>query len=197
MANDESQTPTLGQVIKRLISERLDGLRVMLPGRVESYDQAALRVSVQPLIQHGFIDPETGNRVVERLPVVTDVPIVFPGSGGVRVRFPINRGDTVMLVFSSSSLDRWLVSGREVDPSDDRRHHLTDAIAVPGLLSFPEAKDASTMIEFTADDQILCGGTNPLVTKAEFAAHVHGTPSGGGPSTSPTDPISGTAKLRG
>ena len=56
----------------------------------------------------------------------------FPGAGGYRITFPVAEGDTGLLLFAESSLDKWLVSGGTVDPEDDRRHDLTDAVFLPG-----------------------------------------------------------------
>jgi hypothetical protein len=109
---------------------------------VESYDSATQKISAQPLIKRGYTD-ETGERIAERLPIITGVPVVFPGGGGYRVTFPIAKGDTVLLIFSEASLDKWLAHGGDVDPNDDRRHTLSDAIAIPGLRDFAHALDSA------------------------------------------------------
>lgn len=130
-----SLTPDLGTVIAGAIKAALKGVRVALPARVETYDASTQQVTVQPLVFEGFND-ETGKRQTERLPVIAGVPLVFPSAGGYRLTFPVAAGDTVLLVFSSSSIDRWLALGGEVDPIDDRRHNISDAIAIPGLRDF-------------------------------------------------------------
>jgi len=187
-----SQSPKLASVLDRAAGAKLKGLRVALPARVETYDEATRLVSVQPLIMDGFVD-ESGNRKADRLPVINDVPIVFPGSGGARVRFPVLKGDTVLLVFSSSSLDKWLVSGGEVDPKTDHRHALTDAIAIPGLQATPDAGDADVLIEFTDNGQIHAGGSDELVKRSEFLQHGHGYLPGPGLAVATTGPITNIA----
>ncbi len=103
-------------------------LWVALPGRVESFNSTTLRAEVKPLIKRGRRN-ESDDRVAESLPVVPDVPVVFaPGYLGT-----LSKGDKVLLVFASASLDLWLTRGGEVDPVDDRRGNLTDAIAIPEL----------------------------------------------------------------
>lgn len=211
----ETASPTLATVLRAAVKAQLSQARVALPARVESYDASTQQATVQPLIYEGYQD-ETGERQAERLPVVTGVPVVFPGSGGFRVTFPVAVGDTVLLVFASSSIDRWLALGGEVDPIDDRRHNISDAIAIPGLHSFasPLANaPTSTMslgndnggptIEISATD-IQVGGSSPLVLRSEFLSHTHatagtGTPSPpivGGSSTPPTV-FPGTGVLKG
>lgn len=177
-----NQTPTLAEVLGAALDASARGLRVALPARVESYDPATQQVSAQPLVLEGFVG-EDGERATERLPVINGVPVVFPGAGGFRVTFPVAVGDTVLLVFSSSSIDRWLALGGEVDPQDDRRHSINDAVAIPGLRDFAHSlastpstmslgKDGGPTIEISGTD-IQAGGSNNLVTRAEFLSHGH------------------------
>lgn len=131
-------TPTLADVLLGAIDNNRANLRVALPGRVETYDATTQSCSVQLLVYDGVND-ETGTRKPEKLPVITSVPVCFPGSGGSSITWPLKAGDTVLVVFASSSIDRWLALGGEVDPIDDRRHHISDAIAIPGLRDFAHA----------------------------------------------------------
>ena len=150
MIADAVQTPTLAGFVTNALDGRMRGVRVALPGLVQTYDPTTQTCSVQPLVQDGVYD-ESGTRIAERLPVVASVPVCFPGSGAFSITWPVKVGDTVLLVFSSSSIDRWLALGGEVDPIDDRRHHITDAIAIPGLRDLghvlpSSAVDATSMV---------------------------------------------------
>lgn len=165
----EQSTPTLGAVINDGIRRRLDRVRVALPARVLAYDATSCKAQVQPAIYESYED-EAGDRQYESAPVINDVPVVMPGSGGVRIKFPIAVGDTVLLVFASSNIDRWLALGGEQPPGDTRRHDLADAIAIPGLQSLADASDNSPMIEFTATGQIHAGGSTALPTLADINA---------------------------
>ncbi len=161
----ERSTPTLVEALRGAVDARVGSIYTALPARVQSYDAGSGRISAQPLLKKGYTD-ETGRRVPERLPVVTDVPVIFPGCGTVRVKFPVTVGDTVLLIFASGSLDRWLSKGGEVDPEDDRKHSLTDAIAIPGLSHAPE--DGDPMIEFTSNGQIHAGGSSALALQSDL-----------------------------
>lgn len=109
----------------------MSGIRVALPARVEAYDAGRQCVDAQVLVADVF--EADGERVAERPPICTDVPVQFPGSGASRITWPIQRGDLVLLVFSSSSTSEWKLLGGEQVPDDTRRHHLNDAVAIPGL----------------------------------------------------------------
>lgn len=103
-----------------------------IPGEVTRYDAALQLCDVKPQVKAPVVQPD-GSTEYESLPIVTNVPVVFPGAGGFRMTFPVQNGDTVLLIFSEASIDRWLEAGGDVEPGDTRRHHLADAIAVPGL----------------------------------------------------------------
>jgi hypothetical protein len=150
----DTQIPELETVIAGALAAHMKNVDVAMPARVESYDPATQSCSVQFLQPRGVKD-ETGARQAERKPVATGVPVVFPGSGGYSITWPISKGDTVLIIVASESIDRWLALGGEVDPVDDRRHHLTDAIAIPGLRDFAHAitpAPSSTAMVISAND---------------------------------------------
>ena len=142
------RTPTLRQAIDVFLDRRLEEVHTALPGRVESFDATKQTVDVTPAVQALALN-EDGTRAPYTLPVLADVPLIFPGGGGYRETFPIAAGDTVLLVFAESSLDSWQAQGGIVDPQDRRRHHIADVVAIPGLHPNPKpwtgvATDAAT-----------------------------------------------------
>ncbi len=149
-------TPTFAEMLRRAMDARLLDVHTAIPARVEAYDAATLSVDAQPLIKQAHED-ENGDRVVEQLPVIPSVPVVFPGSGGYRVTFPIVVGDLVLLVFSEASIDKWLETGGLVDPIDDHRHNISDAIAIPGLRSFASPSAANTSALVIEGDDVRLG----------------------------------------
>lgn len=188
--------PTLADVLRAALDSRLSDLHVALPARVERYDSARQAVSVKPLIRTAVPDAQLEDdeqRAVESLPVINGVPVVFPGAGPYSITFPIAKGDTGLLIFSEASLDKWKSDGREVDPLDDRRHSLSDAVFIPGLRALggkaapPVPADgvaAAAMVLRGAEIQ--AGGTKELVTRDEFRdfvdnyykVHTHPAPGG-------------------
>lgn len=132
-------------------------LHVCLPGRVERYDHTQQRADVVPLLRERYADGQ-----VTEAQVITNVPIVFPRSGGASLTMPVNRGDGVMLHFTDRSLDEWLGNGGTVTPSDPRSHDLSDCIAVPGLYSFsdqsPQDNNSDTLLQFEGSQVRLTGG---------------------------------------
>lgn len=127
------RSPTLADVVRRALEAQAEGLHVALPARVVRFYPDRGLIDAQPVLLASH--KEDGKRVTERRPLIPNVPVVFPGGGGFRFTFPLRADDPVLLVFADAALDRWLSSGREVDPEDERRHDLSDAIAIPGLRS--------------------------------------------------------------
>lgn len=158
-----TRAPTAADLARRAVRIALEQLRTAHPAQVLKWDAAAQRVDVQPLLLDVY-EEEGGARATQKLPVITNVPVVFPGAGGFRLTFPVKVGDTVLLVFAERSLDTWLAKGGLADPVDVRTHHLSDAIAIPGLRSFadplgPVRADACTLGEDDGAQVVVKDGT--------------------------------------
>jgi len=128
-------TPDLARVISDAVRYHLGEVNTAIPARILSYDPTTQEAEVQPLIKRRYKD----GTVVSRAPI-TGVPVVFPAAGGGIITFPVAVGDTVLLIFSQRSIDRWVRSeGGEVDPLDNRKHDISDAMAIPGLFTLNQA----------------------------------------------------------
>ena len=173
-----SRPSTLQDLLSRFRESLLADLHTSLPGKIVRYDATTQKADVQPLIKERYTD-ESGATQVRDLPVIPSVPVQFPGAGGYRITFPIATDDTGLVVFSESSLDKWLVSGGAVDPSDDRRHDLTDAVFLPGLRDFGHPlgsapTDRATFgkddgLQIHVDPSLISIGSNSAA-QLEFAA---------------------------
>ena len=202
-------TPTLGESIRAMIGRDRNDLHTAIPACVVSYDAATQKATVQPEIFAETTDID-GNRVATKLPAITDVPVVFPRSGAYGITFPLAAGDTVLVVFSESSLDKWATKGGDTDPEDRRKHSLSDAIAIPGLFPFNKptsqvasgamvisggeirigSKDASELVALHSDVSALRNFVN---------THVHAGVTSGMASTSApvgTPSVSGATKVK-
>lgn len=151
-----SRTVTLAGWVRNAMDKRLEDLHSVMPARIESYDAQKLTVTVKPLIK--LVTTVAGKRRVESRPVLTDIPVAFPGGLGVHIDWPLHRGDLVLLLVSEASLDVFKRDGNEVDPLDERRHDLSDAIAIP--LWLRPRQNAAARIEFT-ETEIRAGASLP------------------------------------
>jgi hypothetical protein len=132
-------TYSYADVIRAAIEERLNNLWSSLPGIIQSFDDTTQTVDVQPAVGVTFVN-EQGNRVLEILPIIRSVPVMFPSGGGFSLMFQLKKGDPCVLVFASCSTDRYIAEGGLIkDPGDGRKHHLGDAFCLPGGRSLKKA----------------------------------------------------------
>lgn len=173
-------TPEWSEIIRDAINDRLLDVFTATIGEVQAYDPITQTADVQPVMQHpynigdGEIDHDT-------LPVVPNVPVVWPRAGGFFIHLPLKQGDHVLLVFTHDSVADWRETGSESQPADLRRHSLGSALAIAGVGSKDSPLSANPLdiavrqaglcfgedgtdrqVSFTEDGFIQFGGLNPL-----------------------------------
>jgi hypothetical protein len=133
------QIPTLAGLLKQAIDNRLLDVHTALIGRVEKYDASTQLADVQPLMKHARKTNGDGIKQ-EGLPLLVDVPVLFPRAGGFFISLPIQVGDFVQVIFNENSIDDFLTeSASKIDSAG--RFTLQGAVAIPGIypLSKPVA----------------------------------------------------------
>lgn len=100
-----------------------------LPAVVTSVDLTAQTVSCQPAVK-GAQTAKDGSVSSVSMPLLVDVPIVWPRAGGYAVTFPVAAGDECLVVFASRCIDGWWQSGGEQEPAEKRMHDLSDGFAI-------------------------------------------------------------------
>ncbi|WHS97779.1 MAG: hypothetical protein LZT29_00656 [Pantoea stewartii] len=149
-------------------------LRVSLPGIVQSFDPVTCTCTVQPAIAGQGVD-EKGQSQSAPLPLLTDVPVIFPRGGGCTITFPVKAGDECLVVFSDRCIDFWWQNGGVQEPVDPRQHDLSDAFAFIGPQSQAQKISgiSTTSVQVRTDDgssfiELMQGGnvniTTPLLT---------------------------------
>jgi hypothetical protein len=111
-----------------------------LPGIIVSFNAGAMTVVVQPAVMRANLR----ERMTQALPVLSDVPVVFPGGGGCTLTFPIKAGDECLVIFASRAIDSWWQSGGVQAPNFARTHNLSDGFALVGVRSRPNAFAVAT-----------------------------------------------------
>lgn len=181
--------PTLADVIREAMEFRLLDVHVSFPARVVSFDPETETVDVQCNISKVFFDRE-GEKVVEKLPLLQNVPVAFPRGKMHSITFPLSEGDQVMIVFADRNIGQWQETGEDGDPGDLTSHGLSGAWAIPG--GYPSAKATGQAVsgKMVLSGEVLIGDKSAAQRvvlgdslKDWLAAHTHGT--GTGPTTSP------------
>jgi Phage protein Gp138 N-terminal domain len=128
---------TLSDAVRAAVLYQLNIIHTSFPGIIVSYDFTTQKATIQPALNKKYTDG-----VVRSMPILNNVPVIFPRSGGAALTFPISPGDTVLVICSERSLDNWLNTGGQVTPVDPRKFDLSDGIAIPGLFPFSQSSPA-------------------------------------------------------
>lgn len=166
-----------------------------IPGIVQSYDPEAQTAVIQPAIRGRVEAPDGGVKSVD-MPLLLDVPVIFPSGGGMTFTFPINAGDECFVAFSCRCIDAWWQSGGVQEPLEARMHDLSDGFAIVGPRSQPRKLSgvSSTEAQIRNDAGTLVLSFNPETSTVSLAApgglHVDG------PITSTGDMVAAGISLR-
>ena len=105
-----------------------------LPGIVRAFDRATQTVSVQPAVQDRLPD---GTPV--DFPLLTDVPVFFPGTKSSAITWVVEPGDECLVIFADRNIDAWFTTGTSGPGDIPRAHSLSDGFAFVGFRSKPNA----------------------------------------------------------
>lgn len=97
----------------------------------------AMTVDLQPTVM-AKQRAEDGTVQDVKLPLLVDVPVIFPGGGGFVVTFPIKPGDEALAIFGNRCIDSWWQSGGIQTQAEIRMHDLSDAFCLVGPRSQPK-----------------------------------------------------------
>lgn len=140
MSFGNSRSPAIAEVMKMAMNDALADVHTCMPGKVEKYDSVLQKADVKPLLKRALIqDTDSGepSDEVETLPVIPEVPVIFPRGGGFFQSLPLAKGDFVLLVVCERSIDNYMYgAGIDTDPVDLRQFDLTDAVAITGFSPF-------------------------------------------------------------
>jgi hypothetical protein len=128
-------------------------------------------VDVRPSINRLYIDGEERQK-----PVIFNVPLLFPSGGGGIISFPIQVGDTVLLVFGKEDIQEFLKDKSPRAPNTLRKFSYNDAIAIPCLTPFVDnlqpSKDAveikykGASVKIDVDGNVVVSSTKDVIVKS-------------------------------
>jgi hypothetical protein len=119
--------------MRQAVLFQLYDVHTALPGQIISYDYTTQKAVIQPCLKKSYLDGTT-----QEMPILNNVPVIFPRAGEASLTFPVVPGDTCLLLFIERSTDLWKSVGGIVAPNDPRKFDLSDAVAIMGLMPFTE-----------------------------------------------------------
>jgi hypothetical protein len=167
------------EALRAALDDRQAQIWTALPASITSVHADGQHATFQPSIKSIIRNPD-GTTTSVNLPVLPDVPLHFPTGGGATMTFPVKEGDEALLVFSSRPIDTWQQSGGQQGQIDARMHDLSDAFALVGFKSSPNAianvstdateirtNDGQTVISLKADEVAVKTSSSSSVVKPD------------------------------
>lgn len=178
---------TLGndsQLYEDIIKKVGFNLRCCIPGIIQSYDSIHNTAAIQPAIREEIVNEDNTIQYMN-LPILVNVPIIFPSCSAGSIKILLKQGDECLVLFSDLSIDNFWKYANVQNPIEVRRHDLSDGIAIPCVLSQPNTKPFNgTEMEITSGDSKISitkdgitfsdkNGTITLEQMIKLLRHVH------------------------
>jgi phage baseplate assembly protein gpV len=129
--DDRERYESAQLAVKSAIQGNQSSVWTALPGIITSYDADTITAQVQPALHSLYTGPDQ-TKEWKVMPVIPDVPVIFPRGGKYALTFPVQRGDECLIVFSSRCIDNWWQQGGVQTQRELRMHDLSDGFAIPG-----------------------------------------------------------------
>jgi hypothetical protein len=186
-------------------------MQTAFPAKVIRWDVGTNTVELEPQFIETWVTQD-GNREREPRdqPYISNVPVLYPRSGGWSITFPIVPGSFGLVLCTKYSLDVWRGQGIATDPGDLRRFTMSGAVFFPvnlypddetlSEINTPNSIDPAHMVlgqgSALVDFVALAGKVKDQldILQAAFDAHTHtsfGTVPAPNPPTIPigTNPV--------
>ena len=131
-------------ILSKFRNKISETMRVAIPGIVDSYDHVTQKAKIKVDIQELF---EDGSSL--EAPLITNVPVIMPASGGAFFSMPVKQGDYCLLIVCDRDISTWLLGGSNKKPSTYRRNSLTDTVAIMGLRPFTKTANIPNNTDVT------------------------------------------------
>lgn len=125
------------EAMERRLEKLSYRIRVAMPGIIQSFDEVKQTVSVKLAIRERLSFWGKPFEDLE-IPILDSVPIFMPRAGNFILTMPIKVGDECLVIFTDTCYDEWWVSSGVGNQLDNRRHDLSDGIAILGIWSQPK-----------------------------------------------------------
>jgi hypothetical protein len=132
------KTPQVEQVVNQAIEKALVHTWTAIPGIVDSFNPEKQIASVKVVVKQEYPKWGAGETAERDHPILSYVPVCFPGGSRFHITYNLEPGDTGLVIFSARALDDWLEHGKILKPAVRRKHSFSDALFLPGFRSFPE-----------------------------------------------------------
>jgi hypothetical protein len=154
--------PSLKNVLDRVEDRIFQSMNCVKIGSIVSFDKVKRTAVVQIHFKRSLSNPMPDGTSVVNYPQLFDCPVFTLQGGGAQLTMPIKAGDECIVLFADNNIDAWYENGKSPAlPYYDRRHDLSDGIAIVGLNSLTNALIPAV----TADEAALTYGGAKVAQK--------------------------------
>jgi len=137
------------EAMERRLEKLSYRIRVAMPGIIQSFDTVKQTVSVKLAIREHLSFWGKPFEDLE-IPILDEVPIFMPRAGNFILTMPIKAGDECLVIFTDNCYDEWWINSGVGNQLDNRRHDLSDGIAILGIWSQP-----NVITNYSTDSAVL------------------------------------------
>ena len=134
---------TLTDGVRNAFLYQMTNVHTSFPASIVSYDYTTKKAMVQPQINRKYTDG-----TIQPMPILNNVPVIFPCGSGFSMTFPVNAGDFCIVMCCERSIDDWLENGTQTAPANPRKFDLSDGVAIMGLRPFSDPLPAPNNTDF-------------------------------------------------
>lgn len=121
--------PDLTEVLNELRNEIFANINCVQIGQIEKVnDNQTVEIQIQ--VKRVLANGDTKN-----YPLLVDCPYFVLSGGGAYIDMPIKKGDYCLILFNDRNIDNWWSTENVKEPTDRRKHNLSDGIALIGINS--------------------------------------------------------------
>lgn len=161
--------PDLQDVLEGAMQDLLYSFNCHRIGTIQSFDPSNQTATIQ-LTDKGVISNSDGSeQLITFSPLLQCPAIILKGASG-GLTFPINEGDTCLVLFNDRDIDNWFEDGLPQRPNTLRAHEMSDAIALVGIRNginkLTDYNNSATVINYL-DTKISLGNKVEISNAAE------------------------------
>ncbi len=128
----------MGEVLKGSRDATARGINCIQIGKIEKIsDNQTCEVALQ--MKKRVPDPVKGEKVID-MPLLVDCPYVVLSGGKSYIDMPIQAGDYCLVLFNDRNIDLWWKEETVGEPLNNRKHSLSDGIALVGISPETQAR---------------------------------------------------------
>ena len=94
------------QLYENIIKKVNFNLRCCIPGVIQQYDPKTNTASIQPAIREEIVNEDNTVQYMN-LPILVNVPIIFPSCSIGSIKMLLKQGDECLVLFSDLSIDNF------------------------------------------------------------------------------------------